>query len=167
VKRIEKEFKKDKVHKELYNSILSVADEHFKTGKNHVEQYDETDKKTHHHAHMALHHKTKAEELYDILLAKDVRKVLKHLALTKFSEVCEKLIENSEEIAANIQKAADYAEKNKTGEELNNCLYHINHKVLEQNLVLRHFALSYSKALIHSAEFLDSQSDKIILYVHK
>ena len=160
--RVNKGFKEKNIHDELYKQVLKIADRHFQIGKKHLKQFKE--KKEDYHGQLAFHHKVKAEELYDILLGKDVRKVIKHLALTKLTHTYEKLIRNSEESSTLVNQVIKKAEKKSN---ILKQIKEINNNIQEQNLALRHFATNYSKSLIHTAEYVDKLSNKIIIYRHK
>ena len=162
--RVNKAFSANDIHQEIYNSVLKIADKHFNLGRKHMKKFKVNDSKTHHHAQYALHHKTKAEDLYDTLMGKDIKKVIKQLALTKLSEIYTKMNKKGEETSSLIIKTVKKLEK---GNKVKTPIHDINKNILEQNLALRHFATNYSKTLIHSAEYIDNLSNKIILYHHK
>jgi hypothetical protein len=109
-----------------------------------------------------MHYKNKAEDLYDTLLDKDVKNVIKHLALTKLAEIYKKISKDCEELTSLIKKAINSLEK---GKKVN--IHDIHTKVVGESLILRHFAVNYSKSLIHASEFADKLSNKIVLYMHK
>lgn len=164
-KRINKTFKEKNAHGEIYLNILKLANKHFIKGKTYLKNFDEDDASTHHHAHLSLHHKNKAEELYNELLAKDVKRVIKHLALVKLSEVYAHMMLKCEHLSKLIPEVIKKIEQ--AHAEIQNDLYNIHRLVAEQNLSLRHFAINYSKSLVHAAEYMDNLSNRVILYEHK
>lgn len=162
-KRVEIGFKKG-ASKEIYNNVLRVADHHFKIGKEHLNQLKPQDATTHHHANLALRHKNEAEELYNLLTEKGVRRVIKRLALMKLTDTYKKLIERCEALVKVVSSTVRIIE---SGKKATTEVYEIHRFVVEQNLILRHFALNYSKSLIHSAEYIDFLNNRVVLYHHK
>lgn len=162
--RVKNGFQKKDIHKEMCKNILKIANKHFNIGKQHLKGFNPQDKSTHRHGHMAMHHKVKAEGLYDTLVSKDIKQVIKRLALVKLTNTYKKMITRCGEIASLIVKTLKTVKKSN---QLKLYIHEINRYIAEQNLALRHFAINYSKSLIHAAEYIDNLNNKIILYTHR
>jgi len=163
-KRVNKGFRSSSVHEEIYKNVLKVADQHFSIGKKHLKQFKSKDESTHKHGHMALHHKKKAEDIYDTLLGKDIKKVIKRLAIVKLAETYELLIKICNELSTELNKTIKSAKK---GNKIAASIEKICVLCHRQNLTLKHYAVNYSRAMIHSAEYIDNLRNKVIIYKYK
>jgi hypothetical protein len=152
------------VQKELYKNILKAADKHYTSGKGHLSQFDGKDENTYHHASLAHHHKERAEDLYSALLDKNLIKVLQHLAFVKLGNIYSQIIGKASELSSILELTAKTVTK---GKQVDVKIHEVHRLVAEQNLYLRHFAINYSKSLVHAAEFMDESESKVILYKHK
>jgi len=159
-KRVSQKLKK--VHAELHGNLLTVAGRHTKAARVHYGKYIPEKSSTHGHYHIASHHKKKAENLYKFLMSRGAREMLKKVATVKLEKVYKELISDSKKIAAAIEKDVSAIEKNRKVD-----LDYIRYLVNRQIIALSHFATNYSKSLIHTAQFVDNLSNKIILYHHK
>jgi hypothetical protein len=167
-KRVNKEFKENAVHKEIHKKLVSIADKHLKLSKHHFKKFDHKKTDTRHHIMRADHHRTRAEDIYDNLLHKDAKKMIKTLVLKKLVKIYEKIVLSCDETAMKISDAIKLLDgKGSIKGKVKKLLYDI-HKAIElQGGYLRHFAVNYSKSMVHSAEYIDDLKNKIILYHHK
>jgi hypothetical protein len=163
-KRVEKAMREKKVHNEIFDSVMKVADNHFNSGKEHLKHIRKEDSSTHYHAHLALNHKNKAEELYNTLMDKNIKRVMQKVAMIKLESTYKKLLEKCESLASMISQSIRSLEK---GTQKNMSFHHLTQQVFEQNLLLRQFAVNYSKSLVHAAEYRDHLNNKIVIYVHR
>jgi len=165
-RKITSKFRKKPVYLEVLNNIHSIAKRHHDLGKKHLAKYKENDKSTYIHGHLAKHHSVHAKNMYDIILRKDVKKILQLMAIKLLAESYSKVLNASMQISKDSKEAARIAKSKKGLAKLRQKFISINANVMHQDLILRHFAANYSRTLIHSAELIDNLNKKFVLYTH-
>lgn len=165
-KRLSSKISKNKVHFELHNKLLKIADKHANIVKEYYKKFKLNSKNKHHHLLKIAIHKRRAENIYDSLNDRRVKTILHRLLLLKLDQVYKNLIEGSVELSKNIVALtkAIQSSNDKKVKKINNMIDYI---ISENIRLLRNFAFKYSYNVVHSEKFFDSKNNEFILATKK
>lgn len=165
-KRIKTKIEKNKVHIDIYKKLLKIAQAHFDIVKKHAKTFDP--KKIYRHGYILkiVHHKRKAEAIYDSLTGKNMKKIMHRILLKKLDGVYKALIDSTVDMANGILTLVTDIKNNKVsrfGKKTKEMQTIVSDKID----VLRSFAYKYSYNILHSEKFFDFKNKKIILITKK
>ncbi len=164
-KRVNTGLKKKEVLNDFHANIWRLAESHFRKGNLHMQKVQHEKKATHQHASIAYQHHARAKKIYDSMLRKDSKVILKKLAHKKLSDTYKQIMDRTKLLDKIIEDLVNAIEKQSKAIRIR--IKNVEKLVNEENDLLIHFATNYSKSLIHSAEFVDKLNNKAVLYEHK
>ena len=134
--------------------------------KKHAKTFDP--KKIYRHGYILkiVHHKRKAEAIYDSLAGKNMKKIMHRILLKKLDGVYKALIDSTVDLAKDILAIVKDIKNNKVsrfGKKTKEMQTIVSDKID----VLRSFAYKYSYNILHSEKFFDFKNKKIILITKK
>ncbi len=152
------------VKKELQKNLWKVAEHHFRKGNLHLKHFNQKNTSSPAHAVMARYHHSNANDIYQILVRKDILTILKKLAFTKLAETYAQILLCCKQVDRTIEKAVNDLRKNGSARL---SAKNMAMSITNERIALQHFATNYSKSLIHSAEYVDHMNNRFILYHHR
>lgn len=160
--RIKTKIDKNKVHKDLYNKLLKIADKHYKVVKDYAKTFNPRKKYSTSFINNIVYHKRQAERIYKTLTNVSMRKTLHKVLLVKLDKVYQELINFTIKLAKIISISIKDINNNK----INN--FRKKSKEMQQIVsnkieVLGSFAYKYTYNIIHSNHFFDFDKNRIIL----
>jgi len=165
-KRIKSRIKDENVHREIYKKLLYIASKHYKAVSEYAKRFNSKKKHTKDEIMDVVQHKRRAEMIYKALINAKIRNTLHKVLLIKLGRVYNSILSFTLDLSEHIPRIAkeikenDLANVKKASERIDDI---INAKIE----ILREFAYKYTYNILHSQEFLDFDSNKVILMSRK
>ena len=165
-KRIKTKIDKNKVHKDVYKKLLSIANTHYNFVKHYAKTFNPKKKYLKAYILKVVYHKRKAEAIYKALTNVKMRMTLHKVLLKKLDTVYQALINFTAELAKEISLMVKDVKDSKAG-RVSKRTKNLQSIVSDKIGVLRNFAIKYTYNIIHSEKFLDFDNNKIVLISKK
>lgn len=165
-KRVKTKIEKNKVHRDIYQKLLKIANSHYLIVKSYAKSFNPKIKYNRKFILNIIYHKRKAETIYKSLINVKMRATLHKVLLKKLDKVYQALIDFTVDLADNISQIVKNIKSNKVG-KVKKEAEGIRGIVSDKIRVLKSFAYKYTYNIIHSDHFFDLDNNKIVLITKK